>query len=203
MPTWTDTGGFILALISLGLAVALAIVGWVQVHDAKQDAKTAKDQADAARRIADEAQRQTAAAEAAAIAAKDQAEAAVAALEWETIPQLEVVASKTYTTFGFQGSVRTTVSTSDWIVRNNGKAAAIRLTVELDFGTDSVIAIGPNSYTKLDADQSEKLGLFGVTMPPFEDLVKEGHTPMATLHYGTPTGEVKKESRPVLPSSRS
>lgn len=101
MPTWTDIGGFWVSAGGFALAIILAIIGWVQAHGAKEDAKIAKQQADAAqeqskaaKKIADAAQRQTAAAESAAEAAQEQAEAAIAALNWETVSQLAVLASK-------------------------------------------------------------------------------------------------------------
>lgn len=75
-PSWTDTGGFIVALIGLALSIAVAIVGWWQVKGAKEDARTAKAQADAAKVLAGEAEKQTAAAEAAVAAARAQVDIA-------------------------------------------------------------------------------------------------------------------------------
>lgn len=202
MPTWTDIGGFWISAAGFIFSIIIAVVAWVQARGAKDDAKIAKEQADAAKRIADEAQRQTAAAEAAAEAARDQAEAAIAALDWETIPQMRVVASRKHNQMVIDGRARRRVDTSEWYVVNDGKAAALRLSVRLNFGTNAVVALGPNSFAKLDGGQVQPLGMFNVPMPAFEDLVEAGHTPTARLIYDTPTGQKRDETKDVVPRER-
>lgn len=199
MPTWTDIGGFWVSAGGFTLSIILAIVGWVQAHGARGDAKTAKDQANAARRIADEAQRQTAAAEEAAEAARKQAAAAVAAFEWDTVPRLEVLANHDYmcetrTTKGY----REDTLTSDWYVSNTGKAAAIRLEVTFDFGPNQ-IQLAPLTTPKLDGGSYWKVALYRVAMPPYDTIRSTGFSPSAKLRYTTPTGESRTEIVEVLP----
>lgn len=210
MPTWTEIGGFWVGALGFALAIALAIVGWVQARGAKAEAKVAKEHADAAqeqataaKKIAGEAKRQTAAAEAAAEAAQQQAEAAIAALHWETVPQLVVVATKRYNQSVIDGSVRRQVMTSDWFVVNTGKAAAIRLSVRLHFGSDTQISPGPNNFLRLDPGERSLLSLYGVPFPAFEDLLGAGYKPTARLKYDTPTGQPKDETVVVLPYEQS
>lgn len=198
-PSWTDVVTTVFTVLGVIAALVVGIIGLVQARGAKKDAQTAKDQADAAKRIADEAQRQTAAAEAAADAAKDQAEAAIAALDWETVPQLSVVANQKHKQWVIDGRERRQIETSDWYVVNNGKADAHRLSVRLNFGSDTQITLGPNNFLKLDAGESRQLGLYGVDMPAFEDLTGAGYKPTARLKYDTPTGQPKDETKFVLP----
>jgi hypothetical protein len=80
-PSWTDTGGFVLALISLLLAIVGSTVGWVQIKRAKADALTAKRQAKAARELADEAKKQTAVAQRSAATAEEHSRTAQDQLE--------------------------------------------------------------------------------------------------------------------------
>ncbi|WP_144800890.1 hypothetical protein [Curtobacterium sp. BH-2-1-1] len=209
MPSWTDIGGFWVSVGGFALAIVLAVVGWIQAHGAKEDAKVAKQHADAAqeqastaKRIADEAQRQTAAAEAAAEAAREQAEAAVAALDWETIPQLQVVATERHRQWVISNRDRYEIQTSEWFVVNTGRAAAHRLSVRLDFGTNSVVTIGPNNFAQLPGGAEARLGMVNVPMPAFEDLTEAGHVPKARLKYDTPTGQPKDETKTVLPKEQ-
>lgn len=197
MPTWTDIGGFWVSVCGFALAIALAIVGWVQAHRAKGDAKTAKEQANAAKMIAGEAKLQTAAAEAAAQAAQKQAAAAVAALDWETVPQLEVVSGFDYLSERDDGEVKRTILTSDWWVSNTGKAPAIRLKVSINLGT-TARTVEAFSVDKLDGGKTSSLMPWGDAMPPFYQIRKEGFEPMAILTYTTPTGEERTVTKPVI-----
>lgn len=85
---------------------------------------------------------------------------------------------------------------------NNGKASANRLSVRLEFGSDTQVSLGPNQFAELASNDWQPLGLRGVVMPAFEDLIGAGYTPTAQLKYDTPTGLPKVETKVVLPSEQ-
>jgi hypothetical protein len=197
MPTWTDIGGFWASVGGFALAIALAIVGWVQAHGAKADARVAKEQADAAKRIADEAQRQTAAAETAAKAAQEQAEATIAAFDWETVPQLEIVAGPAYQVLDLSVDPAVQRVTSTWRLRNTGKAAAIRLTARMDFDPDGTIH-GPQTSEELLGGKTLLLHSYRGVLPSFEEASSNGEPPVVVVSYTTPTGEERTQVKRVI-----
>lgn len=203
MPTWTDIGGFWVSAGGFALAIALAIVAWVQAAGAKGDAKIAKQQADAAKeqaraaeQIAEQARKQTAIAEAAAESARDQASAASAALDWETVPQLEVTAGPSYPSLDVNVEPAREVQTSTWQISNHGKATAIRLVVEMPFDPDGAIH-GKQDFARMVGGQSYLLQSFRSSFPSFEEASQDGRPPVVTLKYVTPTGEQRNETKAV------
>ncbi|ROS46169.1 hypothetical protein [Curtobacterium sp. PhB78] len=202
--SWTDTGGFIVALISLVLSIVVAVVGWVQIKSAKTDARAAneqanaaKSQAESAKSFAESAHKQTAIAEKAAESARKQASAAIAALEWETLPQLEVIAGPREELLDYTVDPPVPAETSTWRVRNIGKAEAIRLTVAMDFDPSGSIH-GAQTIPQLSPGRNMLLQAYIGLFPSFEQASHDGAPPEVFLTYTTPTGEVRHETKRVI-----
>lgn len=219
-PGWTDIGGFWVSVGGFVLAIALAIVGWIQAYKARGEAGIAREQADTAKtqaadakRIADEAQAQTAAAQRSATAAEAQAtaaredadeaqkqtRAAVEALELEKEPQLAVRVER-----HGAGSFENYMQWAAWEVVNHGRAWAQEVYVRFNFDPDQS-TYGLPLLGDVQPGQRVRIKPRGGKTLPQPDSIQvttsDGKTegPVVELEYRLANGEARRvKVKPIV-----